>query len=74
MHKVNVPREVCVEEYHVLRGVSSCGLIKKVIQEKEFKTRPTIVDIAQFLEESKADFVSVETNYRLVSDEDLPFM
>lgn len=77
-HRVNVPREVYVEEYYVLRGIQNCGLVKKVIQEKEFKTRPSIVDIVQFLEESKADFVSEEMNYRLSNDkpvdDDLPFM
>lgn len=73
VHEVNLPREVYVEEYYVLRGISDSGVCKKVIKEKEFQSKPTIEQIALFLEESKADFVSVETNYRFDKLEGLPF-
>lgn len=64
VHELNLPREVYVEEYYVLRGISDSGVCKKVIKEKEFQSRPTIEQIALF---------SVETNYRFDKLEGLPF-
>lgn len=64
VHEVNVPRRVDIEEYFVLRAIKDDGICKKVIQEKEFEIMPTLTDIAVFLEESKADFISREVNYR----------
>ena len=69
----NITKEVNIEEYYVLRGIKDNGMCKKVIKEKEFKNIPTTSDIAQFLESSKADFVSVETNYRFIDCSALPF-
>lgn len=73
IHSVNVPRNVDVEEYYVLRGIIDDGDVKKVIKEREFSSRPTLAEIARFLEETKAHFYSVVINYRL-SDGELPFM
>ena len=41
-----------------------------VVGKKDINKEPTLQEIAQFLSETKADFVSVEHNYRFV---DLPF-
>lgn len=73
VHEVNLPREVYLEEYYVLRGISDNGACKKVIKEEEFQSEPTLAQIALFLEKSKADFVSVEKNYRFDKLEGLPF-
>lgn len=64
-----------VEEYWVMRGIKNVTddclhTTKKVIAERERGKIPTPQEIAQFLSESKADFVSVEHNYRFA---DLPF-
>lgn len=72
VHKVVMPKEVYVEEYYVLRGIYDTGVCKRVIKEKEFKDKPTVQEIAKFLDECGAHFASVENNYRLLSDE-LPF-
>ena len=73
IHDVSIPRNVELEEYYVLRGIVDDSATKKVIKEKEFSNRPTFSDIAIFLEESKASFASLVTNYRHV-DNELPFM
>lgn len=72
IHTTNIMQEVAIEEYYFLRGIADNGICKKVIKEQEFATRPTLTDIAQFLASSKADFVTLETNYRFVGSE-LPF-
>ncbi len=73
IHDVSIPRNVELEEYYVLRGIVDDLGKKKVVKEKEFSNRPTLSDIATFLEESKASFASLVTNYRL-ADNELPFM
>lgn len=72
IHTTNIMQEVEIEEYYCLRGIADNGICKKVIKEQEFESRPTLSDIALFLESSKADFVSMETNYRF-KNSDLPF-
>lgn len=70
LHSVTVKHEEnkVLESYYVMCGTSDMG-IKKV--EKELDNEPTPYEIAQFLSDSKADFVSVVQNYRFVSE--LPF-
>lgn len=69
---IEVEKEI--EEYWLLRGVYDDGIQKRVIAEKEFGRHPTVGEIADFLEESKATFVSVEHNFRFPDPEsELPF-
>lgn len=70
--EIKVVKEI--EEYWLLRGVYDDGVQKRVIAEKEFDRSPTVGEIAKFLEESKATFVSMEHNYRFPDPEsELPF-
>lgn len=70
--EINVVKEI--EEYWLLRGVYDDGVKKRVISEKEFSNPPTYGEVAKFLEESKATFVSMEHNYRFPdSESELPF-
>lgn len=75
LHKVTVTKteEKVLEEYYVMRGIRiiPCTNAKEVIKEEESNAQPTLQDIAQFLTNSGADFVSVEHNYRF--EPDLPF-
>lgn len=63
-----------IEEYWVMRAVKENAIVKgtakQVFKEQELTHNQTLQEIAQFLSESKADFVSVEHNYRF---SDLPF-
>lgn len=70
--KVEIKIEREIEEYWLLRGIYDNGLQKRVVTEKEFDRHPTTCEIAEFLEESKATFVSIEHNYRFPESE-LPF-
>lgn len=70
--KVEIKIEREIEEYWLLRGVYDNGFQKRVVAEKEFDRHPTTREIAEFLEESKATFVSVEHNFRF-SESELPF-
>lgn len=72
---VTTEKQVTVEGYYVLRGISEdADGRKKVIAEKEFLSLPTWEDYGQFLIETGADFCSLATNYRLNSmDIDIPF-
>jgi len=65
--KIAIEIEKEIEEYWLLRGIYDDGVQEKVISEKEFDRHPTIGEIADFLEESKATFVSIEHNYRFSS-------
>ena len=67
---IEVEKEI--EEYQLLRGVYDDGVQKRVIAEKEFSKPPTYEEVAKFLEESKATFVSIEHNFRFPESE-LPF-
>lgn len=62
-----------IEEYWLMRGIRivPCTNAKEVIKECESEKEPTLEQIAQFLSDSNADFVSVEHNYRF--EPDLPF-
>lgn len=76
-HKVTITtkEEKTVEEYWILHGVYA--LDKHLLQmsgrtePKEYSREPTIEEIAQFLSDSHADFVTVNHNYRFASE--LPF-
>lgn len=71
---VNINQNVAIEDYYLLRAISDkIGFKKTVINEKEFKSEPTLQEIATFLVESGASFVSVEHNYRQYKDDELPF-
>lgn len=70
--KVEIKIEREIEEYWLLRGIYDDKLQKRVIAEKEFDRLPTMGEIAKFLEESKATFVSIENNFRFPESE-LPF-
>lgn len=70
--KIVIEMEKEIEEYWLLRGVYDDGIQKRVIAEKEFGRHPTVGEIADFLEESKATFVSIEHNFRFPESE-LPF-
>lgn len=74
-----------IEEYFEMQAVKSgsksdlmisnpelcIGKGNLIIKRKEVKNKPTIEEIAQFLSDTGADFVSVEHNYRF--EPDLPF-
>lgn len=66
IHTTNIMQKVNIKEYYLLRGIKETKGIKTVIQEQEFEEEPSICDIGDFLKSSKADFVSMERNYRLV--------
>ena len=60
-----------LEEYWCMRGIKRINRSLSVCKEEETESEPTPTQIAQFLEDSGADFVTVEHNYRFVDD--LPF-
>lgn len=70
---VKVQKDVSLKQYCVLRGIREKGLKKEVVAEKVFETHPSPQDIAEFLSDTKVDFCSVITNYRLYDDDELPF-
>lgn len=80
LHNVTVKHEEnkALEKYWIMRAIKDGDMYgypqptpKRVISEKELDHEPTPDEIAQFLSDSKADFVSVMQNYRFVSE--LPF-
>ena len=70
IHDVKVVQQRTLEDYYLLRGIRRTGNRKEVIGEKESENKPTLDDIATFLNDSGADFVSLENNYRF---SELPF-
>lgn len=64
-----------LEQYWVARALKNSDMpfnyTKTVIGEREFDHYPVPNEIAQFLSDSKADFVSVVQNYRF--ENELPF-
>ena len=66
-----------LEKYWLMRAIKDGDMYgqpptpKRVISEKELDHEPTADEIAQFLYDSKADFVSVVQNYRFKNE--LPF-
>lgn len=76
LHKVTVKYEKnkVLEEIWVIRGIKTFYFKEPrnvVIKEQELDHEPTPNEIAQFLSDSKADFVSVVQNYRFGNE--LPF-
>lgn len=63
------------EDYFVLRGICEKGSTKTVIVEKRFDMSPTEQDIVDFLLKYEKDisFVSLEHNYRLIKENEVPF-
>lgn len=79
LHNVTVKHEEnkVLEKYWLMRAIKDGDMYgepptpKRVISEKECTHEPTPQEIAQFLSDSKADFVSVVQNYRF--ENKLPF-
>lgn len=79
LHNVTVKHEEnkVLEKYWLLRAIKDGDMYgapptpKRVISEQELDHEPTPQEIAQFLSDSKADFVSVVQNYKFESE--LPF-
>lgn len=80
LHNVTVKHEEnkVLEKYWLMRAIKDGDMYgypqptpKRVISEKELDHEPTPDEIAQFLSDSKADFVSVVQNYRF--ENELPF-
>lgn len=77
LHNVTVKHEEnkVLEEFWVMRAIKEGKLPfdfkKMVIDERNLDHEPNKNEIAQFLSDSKADFVSVLQNYRF--ENDLPF-
>lgn len=80
LHNVTVKHEEnkVLEKYWLMRAIKDGDIygepqptLKRVIAEKECVSYPTYNEIAQFLSDSKADFVSVVQNYRF--ENELPF-
>ena len=66
--KVDIIKKETVEleEYWVIRGIADKGIKKEVVAEFALPIEPNELAIAQFLiNNPKADFCSVEHNYRL---------
>ena len=77
LHNVTVKHEEnkVLENYWIMRAEKKEGKYpipySESFKEQELDHEPTPNEIAQFLSDSKADFVSVAQNYRFASD--LPF-
>ena len=79
LHNATVKHEEnkVLEKYWLLRAIKDGDMHgqppipKRVISEQEIDHEPTPQEIAQFLSDSKADFVSVVQNYRF--ENELPF-
>lgn len=80
LHNATVKREEnkVLEKYWLMRAIKDGDMYgypqptpKRVIAEKECANEPTPQEIAQFLFDAKADFVSVVQNYRF--ENELPF-
>lgn len=63
--------EVILNTEWVLRGIRDTGNKKVCIAEERYNRVPTPTEIALFLYRTKADFCSVERNYRI--EDALPF-
>lgn len=76
LHNVTVKHEEnkVLEKYWLMRAIKDGDMYgqpptpKRVISEKECTHEPTPNEIAQFLSDSKADFVSVVQNYRFENE------
>ena len=74
LHNVTVKHEEnkVLEEFWVMRAIKEgklpFGFKKTVIDERKLDHEPSKNEIAQFLYESHADFVSVVQNYRFENE------
>ena len=72
LHNVTVSEDKVLEEYWCIRAIkTNIHNEKVVVGEMKCTNKPTLNEIAAFLKNSGADFVSVVQNYRFESD--LPF-
>ena len=71
--KVWVNQAVDIQDFWLLRGIKSYGLVKKAVVEKEFEKEPGLEEITDFLIKTKVDFVSVEHNFRIYEEDELPY-
>lgn len=77
LHNVTVKHEEnkLLEEFWVMRAVNDIEIVpgkkRQEWQDRELNHEPAQDEIAQFLYESHADFVSVVKNYRFAGE--LPF-
>ena len=79
LHNVTVKHEESkvLERYWVMQATKKgaakiqVGYFDEILGEKELDHEPTPDEIAQFLSDSKADFVSVVQNYRF--ENEFPF-
>lgn len=77
LHNVTVKHEEnkVLEKYWLMRAVNDIEIVpgkkRQEWQDKELDHEPTPDEIAQFLSDSGADFVSVVRNYRF--ENELPF-
>lgn len=77
LHNVTIKHEEnnVLEEFWVMKAERTTeavpGGVRKEWKEQELDHEPTPNEIAQFLSDSKADFVSVVQNYRF--ENELPF-
>lgn len=72
-HNVTITKEEnkVIEEYWVMKEKNNYTYITcRPPKTQKLDHEPTLQEIAQFLSETQADFVSVEHNYRFA---DLPF-
>lgn len=72
LHNITVKKreEKEILEYWIIRAVKEkhldLGIQNHIVGEKEIYKEPEIEEIAQFLSDKKADFVSVHHYYRFV--------
>lgn len=72
LHNVTVKEDKVLEEYWCIRAIKEdLNNTKKVVGEMKCTSKPTLNEIAAFLKNSGADFVSVVQNYRF--ENELPF-
>ncbi len=77
LHNVTVKHEEnkVLEEFWVMKAVNDIEIVpgkkRQEWQDRELNHEPTPQEIAQFLSDSKVDFVSVAQNYRFANE--LPF-
>lgn len=73
-HKVTITtnKEKTVEEFWIMKTSRLMDVLNSKISyvhtEKELNHKPTIEEIAQFLSDSQADFVTVSHNYRFAKE------
>lgn len=72
---VGKPEKKILEEFWMMRALKNSNVpfdrSKQIVKERELEKEPSAQEIAQFLYETDAEFVSVIKNYRF--EMDLPF-